>query len=183
MVPKKVFFTCGVGSGKMKLQSFESALRDAGIAQFNLVEVSSILPPNCIEITKDEGLNLLEGHAGAIVFIVLARKSTNIKGEKISASVGAAKPENSNSYGYLSEYKALGQNKEKTSLYAEDLAASMLASILGIPFDPDSSLDEKREIFKKSKKIIETKSITSCALNEKEGNYITVVSAAVFIID
>jgi len=42
MVPKKVFFTRGVGVHREKLASFELALRGAGIAQCNLVLVSSI---------------------------------------------------------------------------------------------------------------------------------------------
>lgn len=44
-VPKKVFFTKGVGTHRDKLTSFELALRDAGIERSNLVMVSSILPP------------------------------------------------------------------------------------------------------------------------------------------
>ena len=39
MVPKKIFFTKGVGKHKERLTSFELALRDAGIASQNLVRV------------------------------------------------------------------------------------------------------------------------------------------------
>ena len=45
MTPKKVFFTKGVGVHKDKLNSFELALRNAEIAKYNLVRVSSIFPP------------------------------------------------------------------------------------------------------------------------------------------
>ena len=45
MVPKRLFFTKGVGKHKERLTSFELALRDAGIAAQNLVRVSSIFPP------------------------------------------------------------------------------------------------------------------------------------------
>ena len=44
MVPKRIFFTKGVGKHKERLTSFELALRDAGIAAQNLVRVSSIFP-------------------------------------------------------------------------------------------------------------------------------------------
>jgi len=53
--PTKVFLTKGVDVHKDKLASFELALRDAGIEKYNLVFVSSILPPNCKIISREEG--------------------------------------------------------------------------------------------------------------------------------
>ena len=57
-VPSKLFFTRGVGVHKEKLSSFELALRSAGIAQFNLVRVSSIYPPECKIVTRAQGLKI-----------------------------------------------------------------------------------------------------------------------------
>jgi arginine decarboxylase len=181
MIPNKIFFTKGVGSDKKKLQSFEKALRDAGIAQFNLVTVSSILPPHCTELSREEGLKKLK--PGQIVFVVMAKNSSKEENRLLSASIGAAKPKDPNSYGYLSEHHAFGQNEKKAGDFSEDLAASMLASTLGIPFDLDSAYDEKKEIFRMSDKIVETKSVTACTAVSEDGVYTTVVSAAVFIID
>ena len=90
MVPTKMFFTKGVGMHKDRLASFEAALRDAGIEKFNLVYVSSILPPNCKIITKEDGLLLLK--AGQIVFVVMARSETNEPNRLIVSSVGVAIP-------------------------------------------------------------------------------------------
>ena len=59
IVPSKVFFTKGVGRHKEPLTSFELALRDAGIEKFNLVQVSSIFPPKCRIVRKEEGLKEL----------------------------------------------------------------------------------------------------------------------------
>src|SRR3989338_6629065 len=59
-VPQKIFFTKGVGVHREQLASFELALRDAGIAAFNLVPVSSIFPPNCQKISREEGLKILK---------------------------------------------------------------------------------------------------------------------------
>lgn len=181
MIPKYIFFTKGVGSDKKKLQSFEAALRDAGIAYCNIVEVSSILPPYCEEITRDEGLKKL--HPGQITFCVLARNSSNEKNRLISASIGVAKPKDHGSYGYLSEHHAFGQDEEECGYFAEDLAACMLASTLGIKFDVDADYDEKREIFKMSDKIVETKNFTASATVHNDGVYTTVVAAAVFIFE
>ncbi len=181
MIPKYVFFTKGVGRDKKKLQSFESALRDAGISFLNLVEVSSILPPDCKEITREEGMKKIK--PGQSVFCVMARHASQEKNRLISASIGMAKPKDETHYGYLSEHHAYGQDDLTTSDYAEDLAASMLASTLGIPFDIDADYDEKREIFHLSDKIVETKSTTSTAIVEKDGEFTTVVASAVFILE
>jgi pyruvoyl-dependent arginine decarboxylase len=56
MIPRKAFITKGTGVHKDKLASFELALRAARIEKFNLVCVSSILPPNCKIVPKEEGL-------------------------------------------------------------------------------------------------------------------------------
>jgi len=181
MIPKKVFFTKGVGRAKTELQSFEEALRDAGIAHFNLVNVSSILPPNCEEISREEGLKLLK--PGQIVFTVLARNCSNEKNRLISASIGVAKPRDNHCYGYLSEHHCFGKDNHETGEFAEDLAATMLASTLGIEFDVEANYDTKKEIFIMSNKIVETKNISMSAVVEKEGVYTTVISAAVFIIE
>ena len=75
MIPNKLFFTKGVGRHKDKLQSFELALRDAGIEKCNLVMVSSILPPNAKIITRESGLKKLK--PGQITFCVMARNEAN----------------------------------------------------------------------------------------------------------
>jgi arginine decarboxylase len=181
MIPKYVFFTRGVGTHPKELQSFEAALRDAGISQFNLVSVSSILPPNCKELSREEGLAKMQ--AGQIVFVVMARHSSNEKNRLVSASIGVAKPKHANEYGYLSEHHCFGKDEKTVGDFSEDLAASMLASTLGVPFNVDAAYDEKREIFLMSDKIVETKSITASAVVKEEDVYTTVVAAAVFIID
>ncbi len=180
MIPKHVFFTQGVGRDRKELQSFEGALRNAGISNVNLVQVSSIMPPNCTEISREEGIKMLK--PGQIVFIVMARHTSKEKNRMISASIGVAKPKDEKHYGYLSEHHSFGQDEEEAGNFAEDLAASMLATTLGIPFNLDANYDEKREIFHMSDKIVETKSLTASAVVEKEGIFTTVIAAAVFII-
>src|SRR3990172_9346994 len=75
LVPKKMFFTKGVGTHKEELRSFELALRDAGIEKCNLVYVSSILPPGCKIVSRKEGLKQLI--PGMITYCVLARCGSN----------------------------------------------------------------------------------------------------------
>ena len=178
LVPKKMFFTKGVGSHKHELRSFEIALRDAGIEKCNIVHVSSIFPPNCELISKNEGSKYI--YPGMITFAVTARISSNEARRLIAASIGCAIPSDSSTYGYLSEYYAYGQTEKEAGDTAEDLAAAMLASTLGIDIDEDKSWDEKEEIFRISDKIVKTTNVTQSAIVEK-GGYTTVVAAGVFI--
>jgi arginine decarboxylase len=179
MVPKKVFFTKGVGVHKERLASFELALRAAGLAHCNLVLVSSIYPPACKIISKEEGLKLLR--PGEIVFAVYDRESNNEPNRLIAASVGLAIPADSSMHGYLSEHHSFGETDERAGEYAEDLAASMLATTLGIEFDPELDWDEREQIFKMSGKIVRTTNITQSAVGNKDGLWTTVFAAAVFI--
>lgn len=178
-VPTKLFFTRGVGTHRHKLQSFEEALRKAGIAQVNLVEVSSIMPPHAKIISKNEGIKEL--NPGQIVFTVLARNETNEPNRLVTASVGLAAPADKGRYGYLSEHHSFGETERKSGDYSEDLAASMLASTLGIEFDPDTDYDERKEIFRMSGLIVKTTSITQSAKGNKDGLWTTVVAAGVLL--
>jgi arginine decarboxylase len=181
MVPKKIFYTKGVGVHKEKLASFEMALRVAGLAHCNLVLVSSIYPPGCKIVSKEEGLKLLR--PGEIVFAVYDRESNNEPNRLIAASVGVAIPADPLMHGYLSEHHSFGETDEKAGEYAEDLAASMLATTLGIEFDPDLDWDEREQLFKMSGKIVRTANITQSAVGNKDGLWTTVFAAAVFIND
>ena len=84
-------------------------------------------------------------------------------------------------YGYLSEHHACGETEEKAGDYAEDLAASMLASIMDIEFNADKDWDERKQEFTASGKIIRTRNITQSAEGNKDGLWTSVVAAAVFI--
>jgi arginine decarboxylase len=177
LVPKKLFFTKGVGRQKEELRSFELALRNAGIEKCNLVQVSSIFPPKCKIISRRQGLAELV--PGQITYCVLARSCSNEFSRLIAASIGCALPNDKNLYGYLSEHHSYGQTEKVAGEYAEDLAAAMLASTLGIEFDEDKCWDEKKDVYRISGKIVRTTNTTQSAIVKKE--YTTVLAAAVFI--
>jgi arginine decarboxylase len=179
MVPTKLFLTKGVGVHKNKLQSFELALRNAGIEKCNLVYVSSILPPNCKIICKEDGLKLL--NAGEITFCVMARSDTNEPNRLVSSAIGIAVPRDGNHYGYLSEHHAYGETAKKTGEYAEDLAATMLATTLGVEFNPDTAWEEREQIYKTSGHIFKTTAMCQSAEGNKDGLWTTVVAVAVLL--
>lgn len=179
MVPSKIFFTKGVGRHKDYLQSFELSLRDAGIQQYNIVNVSSIFPPGCKRISREEGIKILQ--PGEVVFCVMARNTTNEPNRLVAASIGLALPADNTQYGYLSEHHPFGETEEKAGEYAEDLAASMLASTLGVEFDVNQSWDEREQVYKMSGKIVKTTNITQSAEGDKNGLWTSVVAVAVFV--
>ena len=178
-VPGKIFLTKGVGKHKEKLTSFEMALRNAKIASFNLVSVSSIYPPQCKIISREKGL--AETSPGQILHAVYSKSATCEPNRHIAASIGLAIPQDKNLYGYLSEHHSFGETDEIAGSYAEDIAAEMLATILGVPFDADASWDEKRQQWKISGKIVKTRNITQSARGDKNGLWTTVIAAAILL--
>lgn len=181
LVPTKLYLTRGNGIHREKLQSFELALRDAGIAALNLVSVSSIYPPGCRIISRKRGESELE--PGQIAFVVMSRAESNEAHRMIAASIGVAIPRDKRMYGYLSEHHSFGQTAKEAGDYAEDLAASMLASTLGVEFDEDQSWDEKRQLWRISGKIVTTRNITQSAVVKPGGKWATVVAAAVLLFE
>jgi len=180
LMAKKLFLTKGKGIHEDRLTSFEYALRDAGIAGTNIVLISSIFPPNAKLISRKEGLKKIK--PGQILFTIYSKNQTNEPHRMCSASVGIAQPKDQNRYGYLSEYESFGQNENQAGDYAEDVAAQMLASSLGIPFDVDKNWDEKRQQWKISGQIYNTHNITQAAKGNKDGKWTTVFAAAVLLL-
>lgn len=178
-VPTRIFFTKGVGKHKDYLSSFEAALRSAGIEICNLVTVSSIYPPGCKIISKQQGLK--EISAGQITFAVMARNATNEPNRLIASSVGVAIPADGKQYGYLSEYHPYGVKEKIAGDYAEDLAAQMLATTLGVEFDTATDWNEREQVFKMSGKIVKTFNITQTAEGNAKGLWTTVIAAAILL--
>jgi arginine decarboxylase len=179
LVPKEAFFTKGVGKHRNKLQSFELALRAAGIEKCNLVRVSSIFPPGCKVIPKSRGIKSLK--PGQITFVVLAEAATKEPSRLVGAGVGLAVPADGGQYGYISEHHGYGMTERRLSDFVEDMAATMLATTLGIEFDPETAYDERKEIYDMSGKIVHTRACVQTAEGDRKGLWTTVVSSAVFL--
>lgn len=180
LVPKEIFFTKGVGKHRNRLQSFELALRHAGIEVCNLVRVSSIFPPKCRIIPRSRGLAKLE--PGQITYVVLAEAATDEPSRLVGAGVGLAQPARGEQYGYISEHHGFGMTEQRLADFVEDMAATMLATTLGIEFDPETAYDERKEIYKMSGKIIRTRATVQTAEGNKHGLWTTVIAGAVMLI-
>ena len=179
LVPKELFFTKGVGKHREKLTSFELALRSADIAACNLVRVSSIFPPGCRILPRATGVRKLK--PGQVAFVVMSEAATRDPHRLVAATIGVAIPRDRKLFGYLSEHHSFGENEETAGDYAEELAAEMLATTLGLEFDPDKSWDEKKEVYRLSNKIVRTQNVTQTAVGDKQGLWTTVIAAAVIV--
>ncbi len=179
-VPSQMFFTKGTGKHRHNLQSFEEALRDAGIAAFNLVRVSSIYPPKCKIITREKGLKILT--PGQIVFCVMADSRTSEPNRLACAGIGLALPSNKSQHGYISEHHGFGMTQKACSDYVEDMAASMLATTQGIDLDPDKAYNERRDIYRSEGLVVSTRAVVQTVEGDKNGLWTTAVAAVVFIV-
>lgn len=178
-LPTKIFFTKGVGRHKEYLSSFELALRSARIEICNLVTVSSIFPIGCKRISLEEGVKLIT--PGQITHCVMARNATNEPNRLIASSIGVALPAENTAYGYLSEHHPFGQNEKVSGEYAEDLAATMLATTLGVEFDPEKDWSEREDIYKMSGKIVRSFNLTQSAEGDKNGLWTTVIAVGILL--
>jgi len=176
LVPSKVFLTRGQGQHKEKLVSFEKALREAGIAPFNLVLVSSIFPPHAKLVSRETGLKLLR--PGQILFVVLSENATDEPQRLISASIGLAMPNDPSCYGYLAEHDSYGVSEQEAGRYTEYLAAEMLATKMGESLtDP---VRGKKAYAMSNGLSLKTRSVAQTALGAS-GLWTTTLAAAVLI--
>jgi arginine decarboxylase len=178
-VPKAVFFTKGVGRHKYRPQSLELAMRHAGIEKYNLVQVSGILPARCRIITVREGIRRLA--PGQIVYGAMSESSSDEPNRLLCAGIGVALPVK-DQYGYMAEHHGFGMTEERIGDFVEDMAATMLATTLGIEFDPARNYDERKEIYRMSGNIVRTRNIVQTAEGDKHGLWTTVIASAVFIL-
>jgi arginine decarboxylase len=175
-----MFFTKGAGKHRENLQSFEEALRDAGIAPFNLVRVSSIYPVGCAIVSRRKGLEQLS--PGEIVFCVMAETRTNEPNRLAGAGIGLALPADETQHGYIAEHHGFGMTQRICADYVEDMAATMLARTQGIDLDPDTAYNERKDIYRAKGLVVKTRAVVQTVEGDKNGLWTTALAAAVFIL-
>lgn len=178
-VPREMFFTKGMGKHRKNLQAFEEALRDAGIAQFNLVRVSSIYPAGCKIVSRERGLQKLK--AGQVVFCVMAEARTDEPNRLACAGIGLAIPANKELHGYISEHHGFGMTQKVCGDYVEDMAATMLATTQGIDLDPNTAYNERKDTYKAKGLVVQTRAVVQTVEGDKNGLWTVAVAAAVFV--
>jgi len=82
----EIIITKGKGSGRNQLSAFDSALFDAGIANFNLLPLTSVIPPGSKIVVKKIDWN--ERDFGNKLYVVMARANQNVIGKEAWAGIG-----------------------------------------------------------------------------------------------
>ena len=113
----------------------------------------------------------------------MARQTTNEPNRLISAAIGLATPKDKKQYGYISEHHAFGETMKKSADFAEDLAAQMLGSTLGMELDPEVAWDERKKVYKVGQRLFASRSIAQSAKGHKDGKWTTVIACAVMLLD
>ena len=97
LVPQWYTLVCGAADGSTDLTAFDRALTAAGAGNFNLVKVTSILPPRALP-----GV-IADLHPGEVVHAAMGTATSRQKGELISAAVAVGVPKNPEVVGVLME--------------------------------------------------------------------------------
>ncbi len=80
--------SAGIGIGPTQLSAFDSALNDAGVANYNLIRLSSVIPPKSeIQVSK-QSLTNLPGQWGDRLYVVMAEQRAHIPNEEAWAGIG-----------------------------------------------------------------------------------------------
>ena len=153
-MPKECFFTKGVGRHKQKLMSFELRF----VTPASKSKTSSACPRFIRPAAKSfpKMTACLNSSPAKLHFVVLAEAATDEPNRLICAGIGLAIPKN-HVHGYIAEHHGYGMTEKRTEDLCEDLAATMLATTLGIPFDAEKAWDEREQQFMMSGEIVKTR--------------------------
>jgi arginine decarboxylase len=180
LVPSRFFLTSGVGVHKHELVSLELALQQAGIEGCNLSRVTSTVPVGCVLVSRDEGIKQLR--SGQITFAVQAKVSTCEPHRRIAAALGLVVPADSQTPGCISAVEESGAGDERSAAdLAELVALEVFAARTRTPFDADAEWDRKKRVYQVGDKTIHVKRITEVAIGRDDGQYTSVLTAAVFL--
>jgi len=182
IIPKKFFLTKGVGVHEKDMRAYENALRDAGIHTCNLVKVSSIIPPGCKLISREEGAKLI--HPGQITFAVIAQSQTNEPGQQAIAGIGLAQPKDKTLYGYLTELEEIiGRTDDDVEQDVIEMAIENLATEWNPKFDGEKVYRKGKKNYRLENRDVSVDSVVQSAQGAEKNQYTIVIAAAIFIYE
>ena len=108
MIANKYYMGSGKGrSKKSPLVAFDKALLDAGVGNYNLVRLSSILPARC---EKTDKIDIPEG---SLLPVAYATISSDVPGDILCSGVAIGFPDDTDKVGVIMEYSEIGADKSK----------------------------------------------------------------------
>jgi arginine decarboxylase len=112
----KIHIASGIASGPTKLAAFDAALYAAGVANFNLIPLSSVIPPKSQVIEYDDRITKVKGKWGDRLYVVKADYRTSTPGVEAWAGIGWV-IDKKNGQGLFVEHE--GENKEQVERQIE----------------------------------------------------------------
>lgn len=117
----KIHVTSGIGTGPTQLSAFDSALNHAGVANYNLIRLSSVIPPKSEIQTSAQPLTDLPGEWGDRLYVVMAEQRVNTPNTEAWAGIGWVQEKESGK-GLFVEHEGLSEKKVR-----EDITQSLTA--------------------------------------------------------
>jgi arginine decarboxylase len=108
--------SAGVGTGPTRLAAFDAALHDAGVANFNLVRMSSVIPPGSV-VREVPGSQQVPGQHGDLLYCVYADAYASTPGDEAWAGVAWSSRQHDNA-GLFVEHHGLSENAVRHDLDA-----------------------------------------------------------------
>lgn len=117
--------SAGTGTGRTTLAAFDAALAAAGVSDFNLVRLSSIVPPGS-QVLEVDGQEQLHGDHGDALYCVYARAHAVLPGHEAWAGIAWSRHEDGSGAGLFVEHEGPSREQVSTDLMhsLEDLSAT-----------------------------------------------------------
>lgn len=181
-VPTRVFFTAGRGVHEHERVAVQHALREAGVADCNLVKVSSVLPPGCRVIDRGEAEQLLR--PGNVVFAVIAQAVTEEPHQRLSVAVGWAIPDKAGVPGYVAEVEeeqAKGLSGEAAADEVGATAIRLLAERLRAKVDAEALWRGRKGGVTVGRTAVRAGALAQTVVGDEGGRYTAAVALAVYL--
>lgn len=129
-----IYLTTGQGTGKTQLSAFDSALQDAGVYNYNLITLSSVIPPNTTVIQQKYVTP--EKDYGHRLYVVKAEHRSQETGKYIGAAIGWYQLPDGR--GVFVEHEAEGSDKNTVErTLKQDVLASLSDLCIHRNYPPD----------------------------------------------
>jgi arginine decarboxylase len=160
----------------------QHALRQAGVADCNLVKVSSVLPPGVRLIDRAEAEQLLR--PGNVVFAVIAQAVTQEPHQRLSVGVGWAIPDKPGVPGYVAEVEEEQGHGMSAEACADEVGATairLLAERLRVKCDAETLWKKRKSGLALGRTRVLADSLTETVVGDEQGRYTAAVALAVYL--